>query len=392
MQYFNRQIEEQLERAVRQFPVIALTGPRQAGKSTLLQHLFPEHAYFTFDDPVLRRQAKDDPGLFMQNVPDRAVLDELQYVPELLPYVKIGVDRHRHEKGRFVLTGSQIFHLMAGLTETLAGRVALFELMPFSYHELKREGPTPLPVLFQLLFNGFYPDPCLHAVDAKLFYSSYVQTYLERDIRQITTVQDLNLFQRYVELLAARAGNILNLSEVARDCGISHTTAQKWLSLLETSRIVYLLRPFFKNISKRVIKSPKLYFGDTGLLAYLLKYPDPATLLSGPMAGHVFENFVIIDFLKNKFHTTGNFDLYFYRDSHQNEIDLIIEEATRLHLVEIKMRMNVSAADTAIVDGFVWRDKDVSRWLVSCFERELMLSPTAKNLPWWNSRSILKEN
>ncbi len=389
MRYLNRQIEESLQRAVQQFPVVALTGPRQAGKSTLLQHLFPGADYFTFDDPVLRRQAKDDPGLFMQNVPAGAVLDEMQYVPELLPYVKIRVDRNRNKKGQLILTGSQIFHLMAGLTETLAGRVALLELMPFAYHELKRNEPTPLHELFELLFRGFYPDPCIHGVEARLFYSSYVQTYLERDIRQIAAVQDLHLFQRFVELLAARAGGSLNLSEVSRDCGISHTTAQKWLSLLQTSRIVYLLRPFFKNFGKRVIKSPKLYFIDTGLLAYLLKYPDPATLLAGPMAGNLFENFVIIDFLKNKFHRAGVFDLYFYRDSNKNEIDLIIEEATRLHLVEIKMRMNVSSADTAIVDGFMWREKKVSRWLVSCFERELMLSPTAKSLPWWNRRSIL---
>jgi hypothetical protein len=389
MKYLNRQIESQLQRAVKQFSVVALTGPRQAGKSTLLQHLFPEYAFFTFDDPVLRKRAKDDPGLFMQNVPAHSVLDEVQYVPELLPYIKIRVDRSRGEKGQFLLTGSQIFHLMAGLTETLAGRVAIFELLPFSYHELNHNDPVQLNELFHFLFRGFYPDPSIHDVDPKLFYGSYVQTYLERDIRQITTVQDLNLFQHFVELLAARAGGILNLSEVSRDSGVSHTTAQKWLSLLETSRIIYLLRPFFKNISKRVIKSPKLYFTDTGLLAYLLKYPDPATLLSGPMAGNLFENFLIVDFLKEKFHGTGVFDLYFYRDTNKNEIDLIIEEATRLHLVEIKMRMNVSSADTATMDRFAWQGKKVSRWLVSCFEHDLMLSSTTRNVPWWLRRSIL---
>lgn len=256
MEYIDRSIEKHLQRAVKQFPVVALTGPRQAGKSTLLQHLFPEHAYFTFDDPVLRKQAKDDPGLLMQNVPARAILDELQYVPELLPYIKIRVDRNRKEKGQFILAGSQIFNLMSGMTETLAGRIALFELMPFSCQELKRNEPAPLSALFQLLFTGFYPDPCLHGIDARLFYGSYVQTYLERDIRQITTVQDLNLFQRFVELLAARAGGILNLSEVVPDCGISHTTAQKWLSLPETSRIVYLLRPFSKTSASASSKAP----------------------------------------------------------------------------------------------------------------------------------------
>lgn len=389
MKYLNRQIEGQLLRAITQFPVVALTGPRQAGKSTLLQHLFPQYTFFTFDDPVLRKQAKDDPGLFVQNVPPRSVLDEAQYVPELLPYLKMRVDRNRSERGQFILTGSQIFHLMAGLTETLAGRIAIFELLPFSYHELNRQGPASLNELFPLLFKGFYPDPGVHEIDPKLFYGSYVQTYLERDIRQIATVQDLNLFQRFVELLAARVGNILNVSDVAKDGGISHTTAQKWLSLLETSRIIFLLRPFFKNVGKRIIKSPKLYFTDTGLLAYLLKYPDPATLLSGPIAGHLFENFLIVEFLKEKFHGAGVFDLYFYRDTNKNEIDLVIEEAARLHLVEIKMRVNVGLEDAATMDRFAWEDKPVSRWLVSCFEHDLMLSPTTRNLPWWLRRSIL---
>ncbi len=389
MKYLHRRIEPLLRHAADQFAVLALTGPRQAGKSTLLQNLFPHYTFFTFDDPVLRKQAKDDPGLFLQNVPPHSVLDEVQYVPELLPYVKIRVDRNRQEKGQFILTGSQVFHLMTGLTETLAGRVAIFELLPFSFHEVNSEGAMALSELFQFLFRGFYPDPCVHLVDPRLFYGSYVQTYLERDLRLITTVQDLNLFQRFVELLAARAGGILNLSEVARDTGISHTTAQKWLSLLETSRIVYLLRPFFRNIGKRVIKSPKLYFTDTGLLAYLLKYPDPATLLSGPMAGSLFENFLIIDILKERFHSAGNFDLYFYRDSNKNEIDLLIETATCLHLVEIKMRVNVSPADTAIMDHFAWRGKELRRWLVSCFEHDLMISPATRNLPWWRHRTIL---
>lgn len=390
MKYLRRHIESQIKRAAKQFPVVALTGPRQSGKSTLLQFLFTDYKYFTFDDPILRRQAKDDPGLFMENVPAFSVLDEIQYVPELLPYIKMRVDRDRREKGLFLVTGSQIFHLMAGITESLAGRIALFELLPFSFKELRCEKKATLQELFALLYKGFYPDSCIHGVEPKFYYSSYLQTYLERDIRQVTSVQDLSRFQRFVELLAGRCGSILNVSEVARDCGISHTSAQNWLSLLENSRVVYLLRPYSRNISKRIVKSPKIYFTDTGLLAYLLKYPDSVTLQSGPVAGHIFENCLIMEILKEKLHTSGLFELYYYRDSNKNEIDLIIEKAERLHLVEIKMRKNINRKmDTSALVNFESAEKQVKRWLVSCFEHELIIGENILALPWWKIRSVL---
>lgn len=389
MQYINRAIERYLREAQEQFPILAVTGPRQAGKSTLLQHLFPEYPYYTFDDPVLRRQAKDDPGLFLETLSPPAILDEIQYVPELLPHLKMSVDRRRELTGRYFLTGSQTFHLMAGLTETLAGRIALFELLPFSREELGYRNSTPLPKLFELLFRGFYPDPCVHGVNPRLFYSSYVQTYLERDIRQITAVQDLSEFQRFVEVLAARVGSVLNLSEVGRDCGITHSTARKWLSLLESSRIVYLLRPYFANIGKRLIKSPKLYFTDTGLLAYLLKYPDPATYLAGPMAGQVFENFIIMELVKYKLNHHAPFDLYFYRDSNRNEIDVIVEQADRMHAIEIKMRQNIGKNDVRFLDRFNVPRKSLSRWLVSCYPHEMPLTPLSRNIPWWKALSVV---
>lgn len=292
--------------------------------------------------------------------------------------------------GQFILTGSQIFNLTAGISESLAGRVALFELLPFSFKELKFENQAPLKELFQLLFKGFYPDPCVHGVEPKFYYGSYLQTYLERDIRQITSVQDLIQFQRFVELLAGRAGAILNVSEVARDCGISHTTAQHWLSLLESSRVVYLLRPYFKNISKRIIKSPKLYFTDTGLLAFLLKYPDSTTLMSGPAAGQVFENSLIMEILKEKLNSGGRFNLYYYRDVNKNEIDLIIEEANCLHLAEFKMRKNLGRQeDTRVLEKFTAKDMNITRHLVSCFEHEIMITRFTKNLPWWKIRTML---
>jgi predicted AAA+ superfamily ATPase len=318
--------------------VLVLTGPRQSGKSTLLQKLFPDHEYCTLDDPFKRNLAINDPLSFLENLGNKTIIDEIQYVPGLLPYIKMAVDRDRGRNGHFLLTGSQIFPLMSGISESLAGRVALHELLGFSCEELGSAGIVASSVaLFNLLCRGFYPDPAVHDVNAQDFYRSYLQTYLERDIRQIRSVQDLHVFRNFLELLAARAGGILNINEVAKECGISHTTARNWLSLLETTRIVYLLRPYFRNLTKRVIKSPKLYFTDTGLLAFLLKYPDARTLLAGPAAGAFFENFVVVEALKYKFNYGSLFELYFYRDSNQNEIDLLLDFGRRLKLIEIKL-------------------------------------------------------
>lgn len=383
MKYVKRQIEQQLLKAAKQFSVVGLTGPRQSGKSTLLKHLFPDHNYLTFDDPLLRNMALDDPALFMENLRLPIVLDEIQYTPDLLSYIKIATDKNRDLKGQFLLTGSQIFHLMAGISETLAGRIALFELLPFSLSEISQNKEQSLNELFQLLHKGFYPDPCVHEVAPEIFYPSYVQTYLERDIRQVTSVKDLTLFQRFMELLAARTGSLLNLSELSRDCGVSHTTAQNWLSLLENSRIVYLLRPYFKNLGKRLVKAPKLYFTDTGLLAYLLKYHDGKILASGPMAGHIFENFLVLEFLKKKLNEKALFDLFFYRDSNKVEIDLIVENAQTLDMIEIKMRKNIDKRDVRVMEKIDMPNPQISRWLLSCNENPIKVSGKTRNLPWW---------
>jgi predicted AAA+ superfamily ATPase len=336
--YVPRQIEKRLKRSASQFPVLVLTGPRQSGKSTLLQKTFPRHRYGTLDDPFQRDLAIKDPLSFLENLGEPAVIDEIQYVPGLLPYLKMAVDRDRSKNGRFLLTGSQVFPLMAGIGESLAGRAVLHELLGFSCVELgDRVRAASSAACFELLFRGFFPEPAVHGVEANDFYRSYLQTYLERDIRQIRTVHDLHLFQNFLELLAARAGGILKLSEVAKECGISHTTAGKWLSLLETTRLIYLLRPYARNLSKRVVKSPKLYFTDTGLLAFLLKYPDARTLLAGPAAGAIFENFILIEILKYKFNSGGLFEPYFYRDSNQNEIDLVLDFGRSLKFLEIKL-------------------------------------------------------
>jgi len=330
--YIHRAIERELKAAAKEFPVVVLTGPRQTGKSTLLQKTFPGHEYVTFDDPVTRKLAAEDPKAFLAKAP-RMIIDEIQYLPEILPYIKISADQNRAAKGRFLLTGSQYFPLMAGLGESLAGRAALYELLGFSAEENK---PSKTADPFKLLFTGSYPEVVAGGADRNRFYASYLQTYLERDIRQIASVQDLRVFQNFLELLAARAGALLNLNEIAKECGTSFTTARRWLSLLETTRLVYLLRPYHRNISKRVIKSPKVYFTDTGLLAYLLRYPSASVLRGGPQAGALFENYMVAELLKHKFNHNRNYELYFYRDSNANEIDLLLDFGISRTMIEFK--------------------------------------------------------
>jgi uncharacterized protein len=335
--YIPRLLEPRILRSADQFPVLVLTGPRQSGKSTMLRNLFGRHPYCTLDDPMQRAQAINDPRGFLENLGSRAIIDEIQYAPTLLPYLKMVVDRDRAHNGRFLLTGSQIFPLMAGIGESLAGRAVLHELLGFSSAELDLGKAQTSPLaLYQALFRGFYPEPALRRVDRVEFYRSYLQTYLERDIRQIRSVHDLHTFQVFLELLGARAGAVLKLQEVAKECGISHPTARQWLSLLETTRIVYLLRPFFRNVSKRAIRSPKLYFTDTGLLSFLLKYPDAKTLMVGPSAGAFFENFLVMEVLKHKLNHGSLFEPYFFRDSNGNEIDLLLDFGRFTKLIEIK--------------------------------------------------------
>ena len=381
MKYLSRAIEPGLFKAVRQFPAIAVIGARQTGKSTLLRQIFPKYHYITFDDPEVLLTAKSDPALFAANLRPPVIIDELQYAPEILPYIKIQID-NRQKNGAYIFTGSQIFTLMSGLTETLAGRVALFELWAFSFAELGRVPHTPRSC-YKQIFRGFYPRVNVHITDLRLFYGGYLATYIERDVRQVQNVRDISVFQIFLQLLAARAGQLLNLQEVARDCGIAHATARAWLSILESSRIVYLLKPYFQNIGKRMIKTPKLYFTDTGLLCHLLKYPNPETLMSGPSAGTVFENMIIMEALKTLSNTGSTYDIYFYRDSNKNEVDLLVSKSRSFDLYEIKsgktirplMAKNLQRLDL----------KPARKFILSLNETELALAGgTVKAMPWWS--------
>ena len=335
--YIKRGLEAPLNEAIRQFPVVLITGPRQAGKSTLLKHVLKEYAYVSLDDPIARNLAETEPQLFLKTYPSPVIIDEIQYVPSLLQYIKIEVDANRREMGQYILTGSQIFQFMKGVSESLAGRIMIFQLYPLSWGEIPHQDSLDEIGVIRQMLKGFYPEFQVEPnLNFKFWHSSYLATYLERDLRAIRNIQNLGQFQRFMVLLAARAGQIFNLSEIGKECGISQTTAKDWLTLLQSTVMIYLLEPFSRNITKRVIKSPKLYFVDTGLLCYLLRIETPEQLINSPFVGHIFENMVIIDKIKQYAEKGERAPCYFYRSSKGVEVDLLIDHGDHLNAYEIK--------------------------------------------------------
>ena len=336
MRYFHRKLEKALKLALGQFPVILVTGPRQAGKSTLLQHTLKTYNYITFDDVLIRNFAERDPALFIKTNPPPVVFDEIQYLPSILSYIKMHVDKHRREHGQYVLTGSQIFPLMKGVSESLAGRIAIFQLYPLSWGEIPNADPFDEMKVAEQMLKGFYPEFIVEPeLSAKFWHSSYLSTYLERDLRAMRNIQDLGPFQRFLVLLAARAGQLFNLNEIGKECGISQTTAKDWLTLLQATSIIYLLEPYARNITKRIIKSPKLLFVDTGLLCYLLRIETANQLIHSPFVGHIFENMVIMEKIKQFAEKGERAPCYFYRTSKGQEIDLLID-GDHMEAYEIK--------------------------------------------------------
>ncbi len=348
-----RTITKTIRKAINTFPSIVLTGPRQSGKTTLLKSEFGDsHSYLSLENPDVRYRAKTDPVLFIEQIQEPVILDEIQYAPELLPYIKSRIDEHRIP-GYWLLTGSQNFLLMHGVSESLAGRAAVLSLMPFTVSERMGAGEkaktadeifsinndlkTPKPNLADIILRGNYPEIASNErVDRQLWCNSYINTYLERDIRNIKQVGDLAQYEIFLRACATYNGQILDLTEIARNVGVSFTTAKRWMSLLETGYQVLLLQPYYKNIGKRLVKRPKLYFTDTGLVSFLLGIHTTDSLIQGSNYGAIFESLITVDVWKRFLHNGQAPSMYYLRTRDGLEIDIVLEFENSLYLVEIK--------------------------------------------------------
>lgn len=334
--YLRRQLSNILQKAMEQFPAVLVTGPRQAGKTTLLQHEMGEAAgYVSFDDPVERSFALADPNGFLDRFGDRPViLDEIQYAPELLPSLKVRIDKDRQRNGRWLLTGSQQFHLMRNVSESLAGRIAILDQLPFSIAE--QSGLRRLN-LEQILWNGCYPEPALYPEKRDLWLRAYIQTYLERDVRQLSNVRDLRAFEQVVALACARHSQEFNSAEFSRETGVTLPTVKSWVGLLEASYLLYLLPPFFNNLGKRITKAPKLYMLDPAIVAFLTRQPGADAALSGAMGGALFEGLMVVEAVKTFTNAGMKPSLWYWRSHDGLEVDLILQSKGKLIPIEIKL-------------------------------------------------------
>lgn len=330
----HRILSKKLKAAAREFPAVALIGPRQSGKTTLVKSVFPALQYVSLEELDNREFAKADPRGFLATYSQGVIIDEAQRAPELFSYIQGVVDSHKRP-GQFILTGSQNFLLQETISQSLAGRVAIFTLLPFSLGELGGKR-SPAKDFTEYLFKGFYPALYDKKVNIGDWYSNYIKTYVERDVRQIKHITDLHAFQKFVRLCAGRVGQLLNLSSLANDAGITHNTAKAWLSVLEASFIVFLLQPHHKNFNKRLVKMPKLYFYDPGLVSSLWGVTDKNQLLSHPFKGNLFETFIIAECIKYQMHRGLSPNCYFWRDKVGHEIDCLIDAAGVLTPIEIK--------------------------------------------------------
>lgn len=344
----NRTIVEGINAYMQRYPIVALTGPRQSGKTTLLKGMFPDFRYVSLENPDNRAFAENDPNGFLQLYDQKVILDEVQRVPALLSYIQTIVDSN-NMMGQYILSGSQNFNLMKSITQSLAGRVALFKLLPFDMTELKSAGLLPSDYE-QLIIKGCYPALYDRSIPFASFYANYIETYIQRDVTELLSIRDFGLFRTFLKLCAARIGQQLNIANLSSETGVSVPTLRSWISILESSYIMYQLPPFFKNFNKRLVKSPKLYFYDTGLASFLLGIRNEKTLLESEFKGALFENMIITEYVKQNYHNNLYHDFYYWRDSNGHEVDLLVSNDTAYDAIEIKSTKTILPKQFAGLD------------------------------------------
>lgn len=332
MKYLQRHIQEKLMALLAQYSVITIMGPRQSGKTTLVRQVLPHFDYVNLEDPATRQIISQDPRAFFEKHSKNLIIDEIQRMPELLSYIQVLVDEQADATGLFILTGSHQLELHQAISQSLAGRTAILTLLPLALSETQQTNMS----IDELLLQGFYPRLYQKNLNPTEAYQYYFQTYIERDVRQLTHVHDLNVFIKFIKICAGRIGQVINWSSMSNDIGVSAQTIQRWVSLLEASYILIRLPPYFENFGKRIIKSPKLYFVDVGLAAFLLDIETPAQMARDPLKGHLFENFIIMDLIKQRYNQGKSVPFYYFRDQHGNEVDLLIKSGHQFTGIEIK--------------------------------------------------------
>ncbi len=338
--WINREISQHIQEDIKTRPCVLLTGARQTGKSSLLARLFPDYRYVSLDLPNLASEARENGSYFLEKNTPPIIIDEIQYAPELFRFLKVEIDKDRSNFGRYLLTGSQKFSLMKGVSESLSGRISIFECHSLSVREIYHHYSPSLSTqhILQWMIQGGYPEVHAYNLRPERFYADYLATYLERDVRQLVNIKDLSVFDKFLRLLALKSGQILSMNSLASDAGVSSHTIKSWISILEASNVIYLLKPFYNNYGKRLVKSPKLYFLDTGLLCFLSGLHNINALENSSLLGSFFETLVLGQLIRNFCNKGLPIDLYYFRDNHGNEIDFIVPEGTDVHLYESKWK------------------------------------------------------
>lgn len=380
-EWIERTMAQEIRKRIKQYPILAVTGPRQSGKTTLLKTLFPDYEYVSLENPDHRSFAKEDPNGFLQQYANKTILDEVQRVPELFSYLQTAVDRSG-QMGQYILSGSQNFHLLKHITQSLAGRVALFRLLSLDTQELEQAKKLPANYL-DACIQGGYPAIYHRGLDPTDFYANYIRTYIEKDVTALIHIRDINSFRTFLGLCAARAGQLLNLTALANDCNISQPTAKAWLSVLESSYLVFLLYPYHDNFNKRLVKTPKLYFYDVGLLTHLLQIREPEELAINRLKGNIFENFVIANFQKFNENRYQHLNYYFWQDHNGLEIDLLLKTANAFDVYEVKSTQTLSGALFKNLKNFIElvEPQSVRPYLVYGGDQALVRS-NVQVLPW----------